>query len=114
MALVLALEKIRSNGKIKAIPIDDYVAAISVGIVAGNPVADLAYDEDSKADVDMNVVKTGNGRFVEVQGTAEGPPFEQDTLTRLLELADGSIRHLIGLQRQIVGDALSHISIRAS
>ena len=114
VALVLALDTIRSAGKIKTIPIDDYVAAISVGIVAGNPVADLAYDEDSKADVDMNVVKTGNGRFVEVQGTAEGPPFEQDTLTRLLELADGSIRHLIGLQRQIVGNALSHISIRAS
>ena len=107
IALVLALDTIRSAGKIKTIPIDDYVAAISVGVVAGNPVADLAYDEDSKADVDMNVVKTGNGRFVEVQGTAEGPPFEQDTLTRLLELADGSIRHLIGLQRQIVGDALS-------
>ena len=114
VALVLALEKIRSNGKIKAIPIDDYVAAISVGVVAGNPVADLAYEEDSQADVDMNVVKTGNGRFIEVQGTAEGAPFGQDTLTRLLELAGESITYLVGLQRQIVGDALSHINIPTS
>ena len=114
VALVLALDKIRSAGKIKAIPIDDYVAAISVGVVAGNPVADLAYEEDSQADVDMNVVKTGNGRFVEVQGTAEGPPFGQDALTQLLALAGGSIAHLVGLQRQIVGEALPHISIPES
>jgi ribonuclease PH len=114
VALVLALDKIRSAGKIKAMPIDDYVAAISVGVVAGNPVADLAYEEDSQADVDMNVVKTGNGRFVEVQGTAEGPPFEQDALTQLLALADTSITHLVGLQRQIIGDALSHISLPQS
>lgn len=114
VALVLALEKVRSNGKIKAIPIDDYVAAISVGVVAGNPVTDLAYEEDSQADVDMNVVKTGNGRFIEVQGTAEGAPFGQDTLNRLLELAGESITHLVELQRQIVGDALSHINIPTS
>ena len=114
VALVLALDKVRSAGKIKAIPIDDYVAAISVGVVAGNPVADLAYEEDSQADVDMNVVKTGNGRFVEVQGTAEGPPFGQDALTQLLELAGTSITHLVSLQRQIIGDALPHISIPES
>ena len=58
---------------IRTLPISDYVAAISVGVVGGTPMLDLAYDEDSQADVDMNVVKTGDGRFIEVQGTAEGP-----------------------------------------
>ncbi len=103
VALALALEKIRSEGKIDTLPIDDFVAAISVGIVSGEPVTDLAYEEDSQADVDMNVVKTGNGRFIEVQGTAEGAPFGQDALSRLLELADTSITQLVELQREIVG-----------
>ena len=65
---------------------------------------DLAYEEDSSADVDMNVVKTGDGRFIEVQGTAEGPPFERGALDSLLELADAGIRDLVTLQRSIVGD----------
>ena len=103
VALVLALEKIRAEGKITRLPINDYVAAISVGIVKGQPVADLAYEEDSQADVDMNVVKTGSGRFIEVQGTAEGAPFGHDALTQLLGLADASIAHLVTLQREIVG-----------
>ena len=82
----------------------DYVAATSVGVVAGVPMVDLAYDEDSKADVDMNVVKTGDGRFIEVQGTAEGPPFERPALDALLALADAGIQQLVGLQREILGD----------
>ena len=65
---------------------------------------DLAYDEDSRADVDMNVVKTGDGRFIEVQGTAEGPPFERPALDALLELADAGIRQLVSMQREILGD----------
>ena len=69
-------------------PIIDHVAATSVGVVDGTPLLDLAYDEDSRAEVDMNVVKTGDGRFIEVQGTAEGPPFERQALDDLLELAD--------------------------
>ena len=109
-ALVLALERIRDAGKIDALPIDDYVAAISVGIVDGHPLADLAYEEDSRADVDMNVIKTGNGRFIEVQGTAEGAPFGQDALTQLLDLADNSINHLVSLQRDIIGSALVHLT----
>ena len=114
VALVLALDKLRVAGKLKAVPIDDYVAAISVGVVAGTPLADLAYEEDSQADVDMNVVKTGNGRFIEVQGTAEGAPFDHHALTHLLQLADSSITQLVGLQREIVGHALSHVAAPAS
>ena len=72
VALVLALQKMREqNGRSPAMPVSDLVAATSVGIVAGEPLLDLAYDEDSRADVDMNVVQTGDGQFIEVQGTAE-------------------------------------------
>jgi ribonuclease PH len=106
VALVLALEKLRQAGTLSTLPVDDYVAAISVGIVGGMPVVDLAYEEDSSADVDMNVVKTGNGRFIEVQGTAEGEPFGQEALTELLRLADNAISTLVGLQRDVVGEFL--------
>jgi ribonuclease PH len=104
VALVLALQKMRTAGQIKSIPILDHVAATSVGVVDGTPLLDLAYDEDSRAEVDMNVVKTGDGRFIEVQGTAEGPPFERRALDDLLQLADDGIRELVDLQRSIVGD----------
>jgi ribonuclease PH len=107
VALVLALEHIRAKGVIQAIPIHDYVAATSVGIVEGTAMLDLAYDEDSRAQVDMNVVKTGAGRFIEVQGTAEGLPFDREALDRLLDLADQGIQTLIGLQRGVVGRYLS-------
>ena len=70
--MVLALQRMREAGQIKTIPVLDYVAATSVGVVGGMPMLDLAYEEDSRADVDMNIVKTGDGRFIEVQGTAEG------------------------------------------
>jgi ribonuclease PH len=103
VALVLALQRMREAGQIKSIPVQDHVAATSVGLVAAQPLLDLAYDEDSRADVDMNIVKTGDGRFIEVQGTAEGPPFERGTLDALMELADGGIRELVSLQRTIVG-----------
>ena len=104
VALVLALQQMRQKGMIRTIPVSDYVAAISVGVVAGTPMLDLAYDEDSRADVDMNVVKTGDGRFIEVQGTAEGPPFERGALDSLLQLADEGIRTLVTLQQSVVGD----------
>jgi ribonuclease PH len=104
VALVLALQKMRSAGQLKSMPILDHVAATSVGVVGGTPLLDLAYDEDSRAEVDMNVVKTGDGRFIEVQGTAEGPPFERRALDDLLALADEGIRELVDLQRGIVGD----------
>jgi ribonuclease PH len=71
--------------------------------VDGEPLLDLAYDDDSRADVDMNVVKTGDGRFIEVQGTAEGPPFDRKALDTLLDLADQGTRELINRQQAIVG-----------
>ncbi len=103
VALALALEKMRERDVIRTIPLADYVAATSVGIVDGEPLLDLAYDDDSRADVDMNVVKTGNGRFIEVQGTAEADPFGRDALNTLLDLADLGIRQLVEKQRAIVG-----------
>ncbi len=103
VALALACETLRARDAIRSIPLSDYVAAISVGIVDGEPLLDLAYDDDSRAEVDMNIVKTGQGKFIEVQGTAEGQPFERDALNQLLDLADLGIRQLIGKQRALVG-----------
>src|SRR5207247_2903715 len=103
VALALALEKMRERDAIKTIPLSDYVAATSVGIVDGEPLLDLAYEDDSRAEVDMNIVKTGDGRFIEVQGTAEAEPFGRESLNRLLDLADLGIRQLIEKQRAIVG-----------
>jgi ribonuclease PH len=103
VALALALEKLRARDAIKSIPLNDYVAATSVGIVDGEPLLDLAYDDDSRADVDMNIVKTGDGRFIEVQGTAEAMPFGRDALLTLLDLADHGIQQLVEKQRVIVG-----------
>jgi ribonuclease PH len=106
VALVLALDRMRQQELLRAMPVKDYVAATSVGIVAGMPLLDLAYEEDSQADVDMNVVKTGDGRFIEIQGTAEAEPFGNDALAGLLELADRGITELIAKQREIVGSIL--------
>jgi ribonuclease PH len=103
VALALALEKLRERDVIRTIPLLDYVAATSVGIVDGEPLLDLAYDDDSRADVDMNIVKTGDGRFIEVQGTAEAMPFGRDALMTLLDLADHGIAQLVEKQRAIIG-----------
>src|SRR6185436_183125 len=106
VALVLAFEKLRLQAAISRIPVTDYVAATSVGIVDGTALLDLAYDEDSRAEVDMNFVKTGDGRFIELQGTAEGLPFDRRALDALMGLADEGIRSLIDKQKSIVGDVL--------
>lgn len=90
------------NGLISKTPLKDYLAAISVGIVDGKALLDLCYDEDFRAEVDMNVVMTGNGRFVELQGTAEGQPFSRDTLEELIRLADEGIRQLIDIQKKVI------------
>jgi len=103
VALVLALQRMRELAMIKDLPIVDYVAATSVGIVDGAALLDLAYEEDSKAEVDMNFVKTGDGRFIELQGTAEGLPFDRRALDALMGLADEGIKALIEKQREIVG-----------
>jgi ribonuclease PH len=103
VALALACEKLRERDAIRVIPISDYVAATSVGIVDGEALLDLEYEDDSRAEVDMNVVMTGDGRYIEVQGTAEAMPFGRDSLDTLLDLADRGIRQLIEKQRAIVG-----------
>ncbi|HXG65200.1 MAG TPA: ribonuclease PH [Blastocatellia bacterium] len=104
VALVLALRRLYDNGKIAApIPVKDYVAAISVGIIGGQALLDLAYAEDSRAEVDMNVVRTGAGQFIEIQGTAETRPFTQEQMNDMLSLASRGIEHLIEEQRAILG-----------
>jgi ribonuclease PH len=90
-------------GKLKASPIRDFVAAVSVGMVQGTPLLDLEYTEDSACDTDMNVVMTGSGGFVEVQGTAEGAPFSRSEMDALLALADKGIRELVAAQRAALG-----------
>jgi ribonuclease PH len=100
VAMADAFAWLRAQSLIAGDPIRDFVAAVSVGIVGGAPVLDLDYSEDSGCDTDMNVVMTGAGHFVEVQGTAEGHPFTREELGKLLELASGGIARLIAAQRE--------------
>ncbi len=106
VALYLALKKLKDKGTIDNIPIKDYVAAISVGIVEGIPLLDLEYAEDSSADVDMNVVMTGRGNFVEIQGTGEKSVFSHQDLDVLLGLAQKGIQELIVLQKNILEEQI--------
>ncbi len=106
VALAFALQHLKERGVLERIPIVDHVAATSVGIVNDTPLLDLAYDEDSTAEVDMNVVMTGDGRFIEVQGTAEGAPFSRASHDVLLALAETGIGQLVALQRELVGNIL--------
>src|SRR5580704_7558604 len=98
VALTLALRQLVKYGSLKTLPIRDFIAATSVGLVGGIPMLDLCYDEDSQADVDMNVVMTGSGRFVEVQATAERGAFDEDQMARLVALARVGIAQLIEIQ----------------
>jgi ribonuclease PH len=107
IALIKALRKWRKDGKLSTWPVKDYVGAVSVGIVDGKPVLDLDYEKDVRADVDMNIVMTGSGRFVEVQGTAEHTPFNQKELQQLLHLANRGIRKIIANQKRLLGDVRS-------
>jgi ribonuclease PH len=104
VALVDALRFLKNRGAFGEIPLLDFVAATSVGKVGGEILLDLGYEEDSRAEVDMNVVKTGGGRYVEIQGTAESSSFDDEELKKLLAAADKGIQQLIGLQKQAVGD----------
>ena len=99
-----AVNTLLSSGKIKASPLTGSVAAISVGILEGKPLLDLEYTEDAACDTDMNVVMTGAGHFVEVQGTAEGLPFTREEMNALLALAEKGITELIALQRQALSN----------
>ena len=102
VALALALERMTAAGMLRAVPLFDSVAATSVGIVNEQLLLDLVYEEDSRAQVDMNVVMTGSGQFVEVQASAEGRPYAADELQKLLELASGGIRKLIKAQQELL------------
>jgi ribonuclease PH len=102
LCLAEAVEVARSKGMIVGSPIRDYLAAISVGIVGGEQALDLCYEEDSAAEVDMNIVMTGSGKLVEVQGTAEGDPFSLETLNQLILLARGGIDRLISIQKDCI------------
>jgi ribonuclease PH len=100
VALALAVKHLLVSGKIKRNPIISEVAAVSVGMVDGTPVIDLCYEEDSKAEVDMNVVCTGTGKFIELQGTAEREPFTREQMDAMLVLAEEGIGQLFRLQRE--------------
>ena len=100
VALADAFAGLRQQGLVAGDPIRDFVAAVSVGVVDGEAVLDLDYAEDSACGTDMNVVMTGAGRFVEIQGTAEGEPFTREQMQRLLDLAGGGIAELVALQRK--------------
>lgn len=103
VALVLALRQLVEFGPLKSLPVTDRVAATSVGIVKGEPSLDLCYEEDSQAEVDMNIVMTGAGRFVELQATAEKTPFDDHQLGRLVEIARRGIRELFEIQKSALG-----------
>ena len=109
VALALALERMVAAGILRSVPLVDSLAATSVGIVDDEVLLDLAYDEDSRAQVDMNVVMTGSGKFVEVQATAEGRAYSQDELDQMLDMAAGGIRRLNQIQQDLL-----HMNFRGS
>ena len=103
VALSISVQQLVNFGILRSSPIRDTVAAVSVGIIGGEPMIDLAYEEDSRAEVDMNVVMTGSGRFVEVQATAEQKSFDDSQLGLLLALARGGVGSLIKVQHEALG-----------
>jgi ribonuclease PH len=102
VAFALACHRLLKDGKLTRLPLRGEVAAVSVGVVGATPLLDLKYDEDSRAAVDMNVVCTGDGRFIEVQGTAEGEPFAREEMDSLLELARLGLEELFAAQRAAI------------
>lgn len=109
VALAIAVNKIAEQHKLAVFPITDYLASISVGIAGGQALLDLNYEEDSKAKVDMNLVMTGGGKFVEVQGTGEESPFSREELDQILELGEKGIRELIERQQEALGPIAAKI-----
>src|SRR3989442_4035181 len=102
VACAIACKRLLKEKKVSKSPIIGEVAAVSVGIVDGTPLLDLKYDEDSRAQVDMNIVCTGDGRFIELQGTAEGSPFTREQMDSLLELGRKGITQLVLIQREAI------------
>ena len=100
VSLALALNTLKKEKLFDEFPLNDYVAAVSIGMVGGQPVLDLDYDEDSTAEVDMNVVMTGSGRFIEIQGTAEREPFSKEKMAHLIALAEKGIKKIVSLQKK--------------
>ena len=111
VAMALAVAKLREAKVVRAPVLTGMLAAISVGIVDGRPVLDLDYEEDSSAEVDMNVVRIDDGRYVEVQGTAETTPYRKEALDAMLTLADSGIDRLHQVQREIIGDAMGRVLV---
>ncbi|HEX7232970.1 MAG TPA: ribonuclease PH [Candidatus Binatia bacterium] len=103
VALVEAVRNWLSRGMISVDPVKDAVAAVSIGIIEGKICLDLCYEEDSKADVDMNFVMTGAGKFIEVQGTAEASPFTRKQMERMAEMAQSAIKELLKVQKKVIG-----------
>jgi len=103
VAMAMAMQWMKEKGMIEALPIKDFLAAVSVGVVKGTPCLDLNYEEDSSADVDMNIVMTGQGKFVEIQGTAEQEPFSREEMETLIGLGREGIDSLIEIQREALG-----------
>jgi ribonuclease PH len=111
IAVALGLAKLRETRVVRAPVLTGMLAAVSVGMIGGRAVLDLDYEEDSTADVDMNVVRIDDGRYVEVQGTAETTPFRKEGLDAMLALADSGIDLLHRIQREIIGDALQRVLV---
>ena len=111
VALALALHRLREDGRIRNPLLLCQVAAVSVGVVTGEPVLDLCYEEDAAADTDMNVVMTDAGQFIELQGTAEKAPFDRALLDRLIDLAGSGIRSLHTAQAEVLGERLAALRI---
>ncbi|GAX91108.1 ribonuclease PH [Effusibacillus lacus] len=110
VAMADAMNLLAQKGSLEKIPLTDYLAAVSVGVVEGTPVLDLNYIEDSSAKVDMNVVMTGQGQFVEIQGTGEDTPFSPDELQSMLSLAKEGIHDLIRKQKEALGEVAGRIA----
>lgn len=109
VALAQAFGKLSQAGKLVGYPLSDLVAAVSVGVVAGEALLDLDYYEDSACEVDLNVVKTSSDKYVELQGTAEERPFSRERLTTMLDIADGGLVQLFALQRERLGTVLDKV-----
>ncbi|HNQ65112.1 MAG TPA: ribonuclease PH, partial [Smithella sp.] len=106
VALVGLFDQLKRDGVVQNIPVRDYLSAVSVGIIDQQVMLDLEYEEDSRADVDMNFVMTGSGHFIEVQGTAEKIPFSREQMAQMTDMAGRGIRQIIERQKELVGDLI--------
>jgi ribonuclease PH len=109
VALVIALGRLYVDGNLPSWPVNDFIAAISVGMLGGQALLDLNYEEDSKAGVDMNIVATEKGRFIELQGTGEGATFSEDEMQMMLSLAKSGIAQLVAKQREVLASLLARV-----